>query len=104
VLILAQESEMIMAIEELESFPAEENPFWHDHYHMGSDLDNDWLVMYENFQDNKYFIFCNKKTGERFKIYLEGRIFSSQYKKTGDIPVVKHEKDAMHLGLDSLRQ
>jgi hypothetical protein len=62
---------LIKAIEEMESFPAGENPFWHDLYHMGADVTKDIMAMFDELEGNRYLIIVNKKTGERIKLWLD---------------------------------
>lgn len=58
----------------LSPFPADSNPFCHDSFHMGTRMGKDLIVMHANHteEDCKYLIFCNTKTGERFRLEFEG--------------------------------
>jgi hypothetical protein len=61
----------------VESFPAGENPFHHDAYHMGhmgTPIASNALIMHENFHDQraKYIIICNLETGERLSVAFGG--------------------------------
>jgi hypothetical protein len=57
-------------IEELESIPAESNPFHHDLYNMGTQMGKDLMIMHGNHssEDCEYLILVNTKTGRRFRI------------------------------------
>ena len=54
--------------EEMESFPAGENPFIHDSYHMGVFVGTNPLVMYESHKDNRYIIIVDRRTGKRLRV------------------------------------
>ncbi len=58
---------------ELSAFPANENPYHHDAYHMGQDMGTNVTIMYPNHahQECKYLIIINKKTGERMKVLFD---------------------------------
>ena len=62
---------MIKAVEQLSTIPANENPFWHDSYHMGADIAKDLTAMFADFEGNRYLILINKSTGERIKLWFE---------------------------------
>jgi len=47
------------------------NPFDHDLFHMGKELDNAHLIMYSNFIQNDYMIIVHKESGKRIKINLK---------------------------------
>ena len=53
----------------LDPFP-HGNPFLSDHYHMGTRLGTNIVVMYPNHSDKEcpYVIVCNNETGERIKL------------------------------------
>jgi hypothetical protein len=63
---------MPFELETLEKFPAGDNPFWHDAFHMGTFIGNNVLVMHKNFEHEHadYIILCNIETGERLRIKL----------------------------------
>ncbi len=80
-------------IESLESYPPNNNPFHHDKFNMGVGVSGAWVAMTDQFSghkhdyncspeekemkkrgepvfydDPKYLIFVNQKTGQRFKL------------------------------------
>ena len=62
----------------MDSIPAGENPFCHDHYNMGARLGHNVYVMFENFAKDRcpYLIVVNTETGERVRLMFlnkEGR-------------------------------
>ena len=61
-----------MQVEQMESLPPNSNPFCHDHYHMGTMLGSNVLVMHENHADKpaQYLIIIHKPTGQRLRILL----------------------------------
>jgi hypothetical protein len=63
-------------IEQLESIPANSNPFHYDAYHMGDKLDEEYFIMYSEFKKNKYIILIEKSTGKRIHLNLDN-LFSS---------------------------
>jgi hypothetical protein len=55
-----------MITRNLDSFPANSNPFHHDHYRMGQDIEGTpFIAMHER---SDYVIIINKNTGERVLI------------------------------------
>ena len=92
----------VKAIEFLESIPEGKNHFELDLFHMGVDVDKDLLIMFAEFENNPYIILCNKKTGERTRIWLDltprdprtgswhiGRYLEECWQETGTVPVVE---------------
>lgn len=63
-------------IEQLESFPANSNPFHHDAYHMGQELDKEYMLMFGEFKKNKYVIIIERSTGKRIRLQLDN-LFNS---------------------------
>lgn len=65
----------MIEIENMEPFPAGENPFRHDLYHMGTRLGTNCIVMHSNHptEKAKYLIVVNIETGERARIGFEPR-------------------------------
>ena len=59
---------MALSSNRLKDFPMDSNPYHHDHFRMGTSIDNIWEVMYEKHRDNDYIIVIDKHTGERFII------------------------------------
>lgn len=61
-----------MQVEQMEPIPPNSNPFCHDHYHMGTTLGSNVLVMHENHSDKpaQYLIIVHKPTGQRLRIVL----------------------------------
>lgn len=59
-----------MQIEEMESLPPDSWPFSHDHYHMGTTLGSNVLVLHENHADKpaQYLIICHLPTGKRIRV------------------------------------
>jgi len=62
----------VFTVKQLHSFPAGENPFWHDSYHTGVYLGRDLLVMnslglQEPVKDG-YIILVHIPTGQRIKV------------------------------------
>ncbi len=57
-------------LEEMSPIPAGSNPFVHDHYHMGTTLGSNVLVMHENHKNApaQYLIIVHKPTGQRLRI------------------------------------
>ena len=80
-------------IEALENLPENNNPFLHDHVHMGKEVSGAWLAMFSEhgglkqnhnltdkemvlreagervfYDDPKEIIMVNQKTGQRFRI------------------------------------
>ena len=83
-------------MEELESYPPDNNPFQFDHFNMGVGVGGAWMVMTAEhsgikhdynctpeekekkkqgesvfYNDPKYLIFVNQKTGQRFRLTFE---------------------------------
>jgi hypothetical protein len=60
-------------VEELESFPPNENPFLHDAVRMGEHLGTNLTIMYANTSEEQcsYLILINRKTGKRIQIKME---------------------------------
>lgn len=58
---------------QLESIPAEANPFHHDAFHMGVKLGTNVMVMQANHatEECKYLIIINLETGTRHRISLK---------------------------------
>lgn len=56
----------------MESFPAGENPFNHNLFHMGTRIAKDVIIMHPNHpgEETKYFIIMHVKTGEQVKVVL----------------------------------
>lgn len=60
----------------LEPIPAEENPFWHDSFNMGTDLVRGWMVMHEgpdrtdSPRNLNFVILVNQRTGQRIRVDL----------------------------------
>lgn len=61
-------------IEHLDPIPANDNPFKHDLYNMGTSLGTNCIVMHSNFSRDEcpYLIVINKETGERVRLTLKG--------------------------------
>lgn len=61
-----------MKVENLESFPANENPFHHDDYHMGHRIGKNIMIMYAKHADavHTYVILVNPMSGERIRVTL----------------------------------
>jgi len=77
---------MPMQIETMDPIPAGENPFLYDHYHMGTRIGENIIIMHAKHTEQKqgYVIVCNTETGERFKIHFD----QVQSKKDGQIASV----------------
>ena len=65
-----------MIITTLDSFPAGDNPFKHDMYHMGTYLggsghDMDVCIMFAKHEHNDYIIVVDTVTGQRIKINFD---------------------------------
>lgn len=74
-----------MRISNLKSFPANENPYLHDSYHMGVSVGKNIEIMFEKHDHNNYIIIVEKTTGERLKVEFEvccGKC--EEYNKTED--------------------
>lgn len=58
---------------EIDSIPANSNPFHHDAYHMAKQIGSNCMIMLSNHDDEqcKYFIVINTKTGERMKVIID---------------------------------
>lgn len=63
-------------IEQVESIPAKFNPFHHDMYHMGNEIDQEYMFMFSEFDKNQYIILIEKSTGKRIKLHLDN-LFNS---------------------------
>lgn len=62
----AEDMTPLWTVAELEPIPAGDNPFWHDHYNMGSSLDERFVVMYDH--THKYHILVDVETGRQISI------------------------------------
>ena len=54
-------------IKEMESIPKNSNPFNHDVFHMGTNI-NDATIMYSDI--GRYLIIVDRPTGKRIKVIL----------------------------------
>jgi len=56
--------------------PANENPFWHDSFNMGTTLVRGWTIMHPGYdrtedpQNLDYMILVNTRTGQRIRVDL----------------------------------
>ena len=59
-----------MIAEEMAPFPPNSNPMAHDHYHMGTNLGSNVMVLHENHKDKpcQYLIIVHRPTGQRLSI------------------------------------
>lgn len=66
----------MLEVQQMESFPPGENPYWHDAYRMGMRLGTNVEVMFEKFEHEvqPYLVIVNKVTGERIRIVLDNSI------------------------------
>jgi len=64
---------MKTTIAKIEDGKITENPFWEDHYNMGTQLSNELWLMHEHFVDKPFMsaYLYNIKTGERFRVCIE---------------------------------
>lgn len=62
----------MIKMQRLQDFPAETNPFHHDHYHMGTAMGTNVMVMMPNHADQHcdYIIVINTATGERVIVHF----------------------------------
>jgi hypothetical protein len=60
-----------LIIEQLESIPANSNPFHHDMTNMGMELDKEFFLMYSKFKRNDYLIIIDRTTGKRILLHLD---------------------------------
>jgi hypothetical protein len=62
--------EFMINIEVLSPQPPKENPFWHEHYLMGTQIGSNVMVMMpcHNTEDCAYIVVVNIETGERTKL------------------------------------
>ena len=77
----------MITVRTLEPFPANENPFLHDWYHMGVRLGTNIVVMMEN-HDNQpcpYLIVVNTETGERTELSFQSEANSSTQLATDQV-------------------
>jgi hypothetical protein len=60
-------------VRELEAFPPNENPFWHDATSMGIYIGTNICVMHMNYENQKthHLTIINTVTGERIKILFD---------------------------------
>jgi hypothetical protein len=65
-----------MTIEILDEFPANENPFLYDLYHMGTYLGKNVLAMYEKHtsEHQRYIILEDITTGQRVRISFAEKV------------------------------
>jgi hypothetical protein len=63
-------------IEQVESIPPNSNPFHYDLYHMGTQLDKEYTIMYHDFDKNNYIYIIEKSTGKRIQLHLDN-LFNS---------------------------
>lgn len=64
----------MIKVTDMESFPAGENPYWHDEMRMGMFLGTNVLIMFEKSSDNEkqpYIIVVNTETGERIRVTFD---------------------------------
>ena len=61
-----------MKLQEMESIPANSNPFHHDAYHMGTKVADNVYIMHatHSHEKAKYIIVVNSETGERNRVIL----------------------------------
>ncbi len=60
----------VFKTKQLESFPVNENPFWHDSFHMGTYVAKNLLVMHRSHdsENAEYIILCHVPSGQRIKV------------------------------------
>lgn len=59
-------------ISKMDSIPAGENPFWHDHFNMGEMIGTNITIMFPCHQTEycSYLIIVNTDTGERIRVNI----------------------------------
>jgi len=64
---------MCIEVKSMDSIPAGDNPFWHDHYNMGTRIGANVMVMHPNHGGDQcpYMIIVNTDTGERVRVVFE---------------------------------
>lgn len=72
-------------VKELESIPAGSNPFHHDLFNMGTNINNDWMIMHtgSNQRALPYMILVNMTTGQRIELNLDQLNQDKFYDQTG---------------------
>jgi hypothetical protein len=70
--VASNELHTSLETEELPQFPAGDNPFRHDAYHMGTSIGKNVIIMYggHSTDHQKYVIVCDITTGKRLRVYL----------------------------------
>jgi hypothetical protein len=63
----------MIKVKKAEPFPANENPFLHDSYNMGTTIGTNVTVMFDNHASERcnYLIVVNTETGERVRIVFD---------------------------------
>lgn len=58
-------------VDEMKSIPAGSNPFHHDLFHMGTNVNDRFMVMFSGSENSNYIILVDSKSGRRIKVSIE---------------------------------
>jgi hypothetical protein len=63
----------MIKVQKADTFPANENPYHHDAFHMGIGIGINVEVMFPNHATDRcpYLIVVNKETGERIRVVFD---------------------------------